>query len=132
MTSTQSIALLAARLLIAPMFLIAGIGKLGDVAGFTGYMTSAGVPAFLAWPVILLEILGAIALIAGFQTRLAALALAGFTALAAILYHLQPADQMQMIMFYKNLAITGGLLIVAALGAGQYALDARRAGPALA
>lgn len=119
------IATLAARVLLAAMFIVAGLGKLGDVAGFTGYMTSAGVPAILAWPVILLEILGGLALVAGFQTRLAALALAGFTLLAAILYHLQPADPMQMILFFKNLAVAGGLVLLASIGAGGISADAR-------
>ncbi|MCV2870062.1 DoxX family protein [Defluviimonas sp. WL0002] len=132
MTSVNAFAILAARIMIAAMFLVAGIGKLGDVAGFTGYMTSAGVPAILAWPVILLEIAGAAALVAGFQTRIAALALAGFTIMAGALYHLQPADQMQMIMFYKNLAITGGLLMLAVTGAGHYAFDNRRVASAVA
>lgn len=119
------IAPLAARTLLAAMFIVAGIGKLGDVAGFTGYMTSAGVPGFLAWPVIGLEILGGLALVAGFQTRLAAIALAGFTVLAALLYHLQPADQLQMILFFKNLAVAGGLLLLAGTGAGALSADAR-------
>jgi putative oxidoreductase len=86
-------------------------------------MTSAGVPGFLAWPVILLEILGGAALIAGFQTRYAALALAAFSLLAGLLYHFVPADQMQMTMFFKNLAVAGGLLLLTAHGAGRFAVD---------
>ena len=113
----------AARVLMGVLFLLAGVGKLSDVAGFTGYMTSAGVPGILAWPVILLEILGGLALIVGFKARFAALMLAGFTLLAAMLYHFVPADQMQMTMFLKNLAVAGGLLLVTAHGAGRFALD---------
>ena len=116
---------LVARILIGLLFLVAGVGKLGDVAGFTGFLTSGGLPAFLAWPTIALEILGGVALIVGFQTRIFAVLLAGFTLLAALLYHFQPADQMQMTMFLKNLAIAGGLFLLFANGAGAMAVDKR-------
>jgi putative oxidoreductase len=118
---------LAARVLLALLFIVAGLGKLGDVAGFTGYMVSGGIPAIFAWPTILLEVLGGLAILIGFQTRIAALALAGFTLLAAVLYHFVPADQMQMTMFLKNLAITGGLLLLAQHGAGKLSVDGRKA-----
>ncbi len=116
---------LVARILIGLLFVVAGLGKLGDVAGFTGYLTSGGLPAFLAWPTIALEILGGLALIVGFQTRIAAILLAGFTLLAALLFHFQPADQMQMTNFLKNLAIAGGLFLLFANGAGALAVDKR-------
>ena len=118
---------LAARVLLALLFIVAGLGKLGDVAGFTGYMVSGGIPAIFAWPTILLEVLGGLAILIGFQTRIAALALADFTLLAAVLYHFVPADQMQMTMFLKNLAITGGLLLLAQHGAGKLSVDGRKA-----
>lgn len=117
----------AARVLLSLLFIVAGLGKLGDVAGFTGYMVSGGIPAIFAWPTILLEVLGGLAILIGFQTRIAALALAGFTLLAAVLYHFVPADQMQMTMFLKNLAITGGLLLLAQHGAGKLSVDGRKA-----
>ena len=116
---------LAARILIGLLFIVAGVGKLGDVGGFTGYLTSGGLPAALAWPTILLEILGGLALVIGFQTRILAVLLAGFTLLAGLLYHFQPADQIQMTMFLKNLAIAGGLLMLFAHGAGAVAVDKR-------
>lgn len=116
---------LVARIFIGLLFVVAGFGKLGDVAGFTGYLTSGGLPAILAWPTIALELLGGIALIVGFQTRIVAVLLAGFTLLAALLYHFQPADQMQMTMFLKNLAIAGGLFLLFANGAGAVAVDKR-------
>jgi putative oxidoreductase len=130
MDSLKTFAQPVARVLLGLIFVVAGLGKLGDVQGFTGYMVSGGVPSFLAWPVILLEVLGGIAIIAGFQTRIAALALAGFTLLAGLLYHFVPADQMQMTMFLKNLAITGGLLLLAVYGAGAFAVDRARGGAA--
>ena len=119
------VSLLAARVLLALLFVIAGLGKLSDVAAFTGYMTSGGVPAILAWPVILLEILGGLAVLVGFQTRIVALALAGFCVLSGLLYHFDPADQMQMTMLLKNLGLAGGFLLLAQTGAGAWSVDAR-------
>lgn len=116
---------LIARILIGGLFLIAGLGKLGDVPGFAGYLTSGGLPAFLAWPSVLFEIALGLAIIAGFQTRIAALFGAAFCVVAALLYHLQPADPMQMAIFFKNFAIAGGLLLLFAHGPGPYAVDKR-------
>ena len=118
--------LLVARILLSLLFIIAGLGKLADVAGFAGYMASGGVPAVLAWPVILLEILGGLAVLVGFQTRIAALALGGFSVLAGLLFHFAPADQMQMTMLLKNLGLGGGFLLLAQTGAGAWSVDALR------
>ncbi len=117
---------LLARLLLAQIFLLAGLGKISGYAGAQGYMESVGVPGVLLPLVILLEIGGSLALILGFMTRWAALALAGFCVAAALLFHLQPNDQMQMIMLMKNLAMAGGLLLLYVQGAGAYSLDGRR------
>lgn len=128
MTQTHSLGILVARVFLAVLFIIAGLGKLGDVQGFTGYMVSGGVPAFMAWPVILLEIFAGLALLVGFQTRLAALALAAFSLSSGVLYHFVPADQMQMTIFFKNLGLAGGYIALALLGAGAYSVDARMKG----
>lgn len=124
---------LAGRLLLAVLFLPAGIGKLTGFAGTVGYISSVGLPmpevaAVLALTV---EILGGLALIAGLGTRWAALALALFTLVASFFFHAfwsVPADQqfMQQLLFFKNIAVTGGLLTLAAWGAGAWSLDARR------
>lgn len=111
------------RVLIGALFLFAGLGKLGDVAGFSGYLVSGGLPAFLAWPAVLFEIVLGLAVIAGFQTRIFALLGAAFCVVAAFLYHFNLADQMQAAMFFKNLAIAGGFLLLAAHGAGRFAVD---------
>jgi putative oxidoreductase len=89
-------------------------------------MAAAGVPADLLPAVIALEILGAVLLIVGYRTRIVAIALAAFTALAAVIFHRVP-DPMQHMLLMKNLAITGGLLVLAARGAGTWSLDARDA-----
>lgn len=126
MNSLTTYGALLARVFMAAIFIIAGLGKLGDVQGFAGYMASGGVPAFLAWPVILFEILGGLALLVGFQTFIVALALAGFSLLSGLLYHFIPADQMQMTIFFKNVAMTGGYIAIALLGAGPLSIDAKR------
>jgi putative oxidoreductase len=119
---------LTGRIFIAVLFLMAGIGKLGaGYAGTQGYMQSMGVPGILLPLVIALEIGGAALIIAGLFTRLTALALGGFTVLSAVLFHADFADQMQQIMFMKNLAIAGGFLFLATTGAGAWSVDARRA-----
>lgn len=126
MTTYERLADLSGRILLAAIFLISGINKIGGYAGTQGYMESAGVPGVLLPLVIAVEVVGALAIIAGFRTRIAALLLGGFTLLAALLFHWQPGDQMQFIMFLKNLAVAGGFLILAARGAGDWSLDARR------
>jgi putative oxidoreductase len=127
MTTIEKIANFTARLLLAQIFLLSGITKIGQYAGTQAYMSSAGVPGQLLPLVILLEIGGAVALIIGWQARYAAAALAGFSLLAALLFHAHFQDQMQMIMFLKNIAIAGGLLLVFARGAGAWRVDARSA-----
>ena len=114
---------LISRILLGLIFVLAGFGKLMDPAGNAGYVALGGLPGFFVWPAMALELLGGIALIIGFKARWVALALAGFSLLAAVLYHNNFADQVQMIMFLKNLAIAGGLLMVYVHGAGKYAVD---------
>ena len=101
---------LAGRVLLAHIFLLSGINKVTGYSGTQGYMEAMGVPGMLLPLVILLEIGGAVALIIGWQTRWAAYVLAGFTVLAGVIFHNNFADQIQMIMFMKNLALAGGVI----------------------
>lgn len=119
----NNITTLLARILMSVIFIMAGWGKIGGYAGTQGYMESVGVPGMLLPAVIALELLGGIAILVGFKARYAALLLAGFTIVAAIIFHFNFADQMQSIMFMKNLAIAGGLLYIFANGAGKLSLD---------
>lgn len=119
---------LLGRILLGGLFVMAGIGKIGTIDGFTQMVESSGFPGILAWPVVLFEILAGLAVITGFYTRYAALALAAFCLFTAFVFHYAPGDQMQMAMMTKNLAITGGLLILYAHGAGLLSVDARRGG----
>lgn len=115
--------ILVARLLMAWIFIGAGLSKLGaGYAGTQGHMASVGLPGELLPLVILLEIGGGIALVLGFQARLAALALAIFSIVSAFMFH-GAADQMQQIMFMKNLAMAGGLLAFTVFGAGRISMD---------
>lgn len=117
---------LVGRILLAPIFLIAGLGKLAAPADTANYMQVMGLPTLLLWPTSALEILGGLALIIGYKTRLVAWALAAFTLLAAIVFHRNLGDQMQMVMFLKNLSIAGGLLILS-VSANPLSVDARKA-----
>lgn len=114
---------LAGRIMLALIFVMAGIGKISDPAGTMGYMQSMGVPGLLIWPTIALELLGGVAIVVGFQTRLVAYALAAFTVVAAAIFHHNFADQMQSLMFMKDIAIAGGLLLLAASGATAFSVD---------
>lgn len=116
---------LAARALMAQIFIISGVGKITGYAGTQAYMAKIGVPGALLPVVILTELGGGLALLFGFQTKWVALALAGFTVLSALIFHLNFSDQMQMINFMKNLAIAGGLLLFVRHGAGAPSIDQR-------
>jgi putative oxidoreductase len=116
---------LVGRILLAHIFLLAGINKITGYSGTQGYMEGMGVPGMLLPLVILLEIGGALALIVGWQTRLVAYALALFSIVAAIIFHSNLSEQIQMILFMKNWALAGGLLVLAANGAGAFSLDQR-------
>lgn len=125
MTSIQKFAELGGRILLATLFLLAGLSKLTGYAGTQAYMASAGVPAFLLPLVIALEIGGGLAIVLGFQTRIVAFLLAGFSLVSAVLFHNHFADQIQMIMFLKNVSIAGAFLTLVANGAGPLSLDRR-------
>ncbi len=118
----------AARILLGLIFVMAGISKIGaGYAGTAGYMDSVGVPGGLLPLVIALEIVGGLMVIVGFKVNWAAYALAAFTLLAGVIFHNNFADQMQSILFMKNLAISGGLMLLALHGAGELSLDKKLA-----
>lgn len=125
--------LLAARILLAFIFIMAGLSKFGDIAGTTGYISSVGLPAgtLLAWGAAFFEVLAGAAILVGFQTRIAAYLLAAFCVVSGFLFHFDPANQMEMINFMKNLAIAGGFLALATTGPGTLAVDSKLR-PALA
>lgn len=134
MDNLGSVSALLGRAMIAWLFVPAGFGKLTGLSGAIAYTASGGLPGWFAIPALLVELLGGLAILVGWRTRWAALALAAFTVAAGVLYHYVPAQAAtdpaaamgQMINFGKNIAIGGGLLVLAGLGAGRLSLDARR------
>ena len=120
---------LAGRILLGLIFLVAGIGKIGSGFGLgfgyeatQGYMEAMGVPGILLLPTILLEVLGGLALILGIKTRWAAIALAAFTLVAGFLFHFDLGDANETNHLLKNLAMSGGLLLLFIHGSKEWTL----------
>lgn len=127
-STNASIAILVGRVLLSILFIFAGFGKLTAISATAGWFGSIGlpVPTVTAVLVGIVELFGGLAILIGFQTRVAAIVVALFTLGATAVAHLDFADQMQVLMLQKNLAITGGLLLLAVIGAGSLSIDARR------
>lgn len=123
---------LASRVLLAAIFVASGLGKIAAPAATQGYIASVGTPLpWVAYAIaVIVELGGGLMLLVGYRTRAAATALGIFTIAAAFMFHNNFADQMQTIMFMKNLAIAGGLFHVVAFGGGWLSVDNRRAAPA--
>ena len=130
MISTKDVAALVGRVLLALLFVVTGYGKITGYDGTAGFMASAGVPMIgVLLPLsLVVELGGALALIIGWKTRWAALALAAFSVVATLTFHnfwaMKPeAVMMNTLLFYKNVAIIGGLLMVWAFGPGRISVD---------
>ena len=125
---------LMGRILLAALFLPAGLSKLSGFEGTVGYIASVGLPfasVAAAAAAIAVEILGSVALLVGFQTRVAAAVLAVFTIVASFFFHAFWAAApeqafMQQLLFFKNIGVIGGLLLLVSSGAGAWSLDAKK------
>ncbi|MEC4725037.1 DoxX family protein [Shewanella sp. D64] len=106
-------------------FFMSGLTKISQYANTLGYMENMIVSGFLLPLVIITEVFGGLAIILGWKTRYAALALAGFSVMSAILFHADFSNQAEMTNFMKNIAIAGGFLTLFVHGAGAYSLDNR-------
>lgn len=122
---------LVARCFLGAIFLVSGFAKLYDPAGSVEYMVSHGVPApgTLVYIAGLAEIAGALSIMSGFLTRLGAIGLVAFLVITTWYFHdfwnlVEPERKTQMVQCMKNLAVSGGLLLLVAEGAGRYSLDA--------
>ncbi|THF58492.1 DoxX family protein [Ollibium composti] len=126
--SNASLAILAGRVLLSILFILAGYSKLTDIAGTAGWFGSIGLPMPTVTTVVvgLVELLGGLAVLIGFQTRIAAIVLALFTLGATAVAHLDFSQAGNALMLQKNLGLTGGFLLLVALGAGAYSIDAKR------
>ena len=118
---------LGGRILLASLFLLSGLTKMSAYGATAAYMTAMGVSPALLPLVIATELLGSLAVIVGWNTRIAAFLLAGFTLIAGALFHNNFGDQIQTIMFLKDVSIAGAFLLLVANGAGPLSLDHRRA-----
>ena len=125
---SNDVVLLVSRILLALMFLFSGVPLLFGPSGFAGYLGSLGIPLplLVTWIIIALKVLGGIAIVVGFQTRWFAYAFAAFCVATAFIGHFDTADQMQMAIFWKNLAVAGGFLALSVVGPGALSVDARR------
>jgi putative oxidoreductase len=108
---------------MAQIFIISGFTKIPGYAGTQQYMVAMGVPGILLPLVILIELGGGLALLLGFKAKWAALALALFSIISALIFHRDFGNQMQVINFMKNFAIAGGLLMVVQFGPGKPSID---------
>ena len=108
---------------MALIFILSGFGKIGAYEATQGYMEAFGVPGILLMPTIFFEIGAGIALFVGFQTRFVAALLAGFSVISAIIFHADFSDQIQQILFLKNIAMAGGFLLLAKVGAPGLSVD---------
>ena len=131
MSNLKLYAPMVGRILLALIFILAGLGKLGAVEATQGYMAFKGVPTILFWPTVLFEVVAGALILIGYQTRITALLLAAFSILAGLLFHIPAAGmdalaaQNEMNHLLKNLAIAGGFIVLFANGAGALSIDER-------
>ena len=116
---------LIGRIFISLVFLIAGFGKIFSYENTIDYMESFGVPGYLLIPAIIVEILFPLLVIIGYKTKSSALILALFSLLLALVFHTDFSNQMQLMSFLKNLALSGGFLIIFINGGGKFSIDQR-------
>jgi putative oxidoreductase len=131
MKTYQNALNLIGRILIVALFLPAGLSKLTGIEGTLGYFASLGIPAPAFALATTIAIVGGIALLVGYKTRLVAIILALFTLAAAVTGHAfwaAPADAafIAQLLFFKNIAVMGGLLVLASAGAGSFSIDSRK------
>ena len=114
---------LVGRVFISSVFLLSGYNKIVNFSETVSWMEGFGIPGFLLWPTIILEIILPIFIIIGYQTRVSAIILAAFCILTGLVFHLDFENQMQMVALLKNLGLAGGFIFLAINGPKDWALD---------
>lgn len=113
----------SARILISVLFLISAYNKIFNIESSMNWMSGYGVPGILIYPTILLEILLPVMIIIGYKVRIAAGLLSIFCLLTAFIFHFDFADQIQFILFLKNIGLAGGFLFIVVNGTKEWSLD---------
>ena len=114
---------LVGRIFISALFLISAYNKIISVDGSMGWMEGFGVPGFLIYPAIILEIILPIFIIVGYKARISAGLLAIFCLATAFIFHLDFSNQMQTISFLKNIGLAGGFLFIVVNGTRDWSVD---------
>ncbi len=117
---------LLGRILISSLFLFSGYSKILNYNGTVGWMEGFGVPGFLLWPAIAMEIILPILIIIGYQTQISAIILAIFCIATAFIFHLDFSNQMQTIALLKNLGLAGGFFVIALNGTRSWAIEKKK------
>ena len=117
---------LIGRIFISLIFLLSGYNKIFNYRDTVTWMEGFGIPGFLLWPAIIIEIILPIFIIIGYRTQISAILLAVFCIATALIFHFDFANQMQTIAFLKNLGLAGGFLFIAAHGPKDWAIDKKR------
>tara|TARA_B100000963_G_scaffold309114_1_gene284917 strand:+ start:324 stop:710 length:387 start_codon:yes stop_codon:yes gene_type:complete len=114
------------RVLISSVFLFSGYSKILNYDSTVGYMEGFGVPGFLLWPTIVLEIVLPIMIIVGYKTQIASILIAIFCIITGLIFHLDFGNQMQVIALLKNLGLAGGFIFFAIHGSGDWAVEKKK------
>ena len=114
------------RIFISSIFLFSGYNKIFNYENNVEWIEGFGIPGFLLWPAIVLEILLPILIIIGYRTQISAILLAMFCVATAVIFHLDFADQMQTVAFLKNFALAGGFLFIAVHGPKEWSVERKK------
>ena len=117
---------LIARIFISSVFLLSGYNKIFSFDGTVNWMEGYGVPGFLLWPTIVLEIILPILIIVGYKTKISSILLAIFSIATALIFHLDFDNQMQVIALLKNFGLAGGFIFIAVNGPKDWAIDKKK------
>ena len=117
---------LLGRILISSLFLISAYNKLFSIDGPMGWMEGYGVPGLLIYPTIVLEIILPLFVIVGYKARASSALLAIFCILTAFIFHFDFSEQIQLILFLKNISLAGGFLFIVANGTKDWSIDRKK------